>query len=166
MKATALLSLLFTTVSLALPHAEYDSRPCQFAPQVIYTTLPDGFSLRLGAPSAPPKVDKSKLGFLPTEGGDWDYGVHAAGKQFELTLKDGTLANAKNAVAVTLEPRGRPRWLRIGFKEDPSTGGKTAFEAVPKCIDGKSEMVVRPTEGRGRFSSSMMMDEQPGLIVK
>jgi len=150
---------LFLTALLgALPVAPALAATCEFTTQEIRATLPDAFSLRLRAhPAFPPPSaaawDGAALTLAPSRTG-FSVGVLARGSVQPLTLTEGTLAAAKNgrrAVAVTLEPRGRPRWLRVAFSRDTRSPRRTEYGAATLCVAGVAETVVRPVDGRGMF---------------
>ncbi|KAI5850943.1 hypothetical protein BZA05DRAFT_453497 [Tricharina praecox] len=160
MKTTSLLSILFSALAVAHPLAASPPSPPSdgcFVTQELRSTLSGTFTLQLQphpfhtstspAPSPSPAWTSAQPSFVKSADG-WEYGVHAKGAKMRLTLTDGVLANEKRGVAVTLEPRGRPRWLRVAFSKNTANEHRGVYQAQRMCIGGKGVTTVGPNEGR------------------
>jgi hypothetical protein len=139
---TPLIALFSLTAAVAAQSEDKKPAGC-FVPQVILSSLPNEFTLQLQS------EEHKKNGTLSYKRSKDQYvpGLFGSGEIINSTLSNGMLKLDNGPVGYIVEPRGKPRYLRIQFMNNPKEAA--GFEAYYRCYKDKAQLVVRPNSDTG-----------------
>ncbi|KAI5816193.1 hypothetical protein BZA77DRAFT_344462 [Pyronema omphalodes] len=141
---TPLIALFSLTVVVAAQSENNVTSSGCIVPQVILYDLPNEFALQLYT------AETQNQGVLSYKQRNDQYipGLFGGGGEIiNSTLSEGTLKLDNGAVGYIVEPRGRPRFMRIQFMNTPNEAAR--FEAYYRCYNDRAQLVVRPNSDTG-----------------